>query len=93
VLRHELLSGESLIDFIFASLILLYLAPMAIAHKRSHPSAGSIEVLNILLGWTLIGWVVALIWARTVSPVELYVIRNGNPPIVDDYLSMRDRSP
>ena len=82
-----------MIDFIFASLILLYLTPMSIAHRRSHPKAGSIEALNVLLGWTLIGWVAALVWARTLSPIELYVIRNGNPPVVDDYLKMRDRLP
>ena len=80
-----------MIDLIFASLVLLYLTPMSIAHRRSHPKANSIEVLNLLLGWTLIGWVVALVWACTVSPVDLYVMRSGSPRVVDDYVKMHDQ--
>ena len=34
--------------------------PAIIAGARSHKSYGSVAVLNIFLGWTLIGWIVAL---------------------------------
>ena len=30
---------------------------------RDHLSQGGIIVLNLLLGWTVLGWVGALIWA------------------------------
>jgi hypothetical protein len=30
---------------------------------RNKRNAGAIFALNLLLGWTLIGWVVALVWA------------------------------
>lgn len=30
-------------------------------------NAGAIFVLNLLLGWTVIGWIVALVWALTVD--------------------------
>ena len=26
-------------------------------------NSGAIFVLNLLLGWTLVGWVIALVWA------------------------------
>ena len=41
-------------------LLALYLAPTAIAFSRGHPHAASVLVINLFLGWTLIGWVVAL---------------------------------
>jgi hypothetical protein len=41
----------------------LYFVPLFIAILRKHKNIAGIAVLNIVLGWTLIGWVVALIWA------------------------------
>ena len=44
-------------------LLAVYFIPtMAGAKKRN---AGAIFVLNLFLGWTLVGWVVALVWACT----------------------------
>ena len=43
----------------------LYLLPGIIAAIRSHVNAGAILVLNLFLGWTFIGWVLALVWACT----------------------------
>ena len=40
--------------------ILIYMLPAIIAGARSHRSYGSIAVVNIFLGWTFIGWIVAL---------------------------------
>lgn len=37
----------------------LYFLPTLCAKKDK----GSIFILNLFLGWTFIGWVVALIWA------------------------------
>ena len=44
---------------------LLYLLPSVVAAIRRHPSGGAIFILNLLLGWTVLGWVVALIWSAT----------------------------
>ena len=41
----------------------LYLLPIYEATNNDHPSTTSIALVNILLGWTLLGWVTALIWA------------------------------
>lgn len=43
----------------------LYFLPGIVASMRSHHNAVAIWVLNLFLGWALIGWVVALIWAFT----------------------------
>ena len=41
----------------------LYLAPTIVAGARRHPSFLLIFAFNLLLGFTLIGWAVALVWA------------------------------
>jgi hypothetical protein len=43
----------------------LYLIPALVAYNRHHPSAGAILVLNLLLGWTVLGWIMSLVWAST----------------------------
>jgi hypothetical protein len=43
----------------------LYFLPSIIAISRDHRNAGPIFLLNLLLGWTFIGWVVALVWSCT----------------------------
>lgn len=42
-------------------LLVIYLIPSIVAHGKKNWMA--IIILNILLGWTFIGWVVALVWA------------------------------
>ena len=41
----------------------IYLVPTIIAWRRLHPNRNTIFILNALAGWTLIGWVVALVWS------------------------------
>lgn len=45
--------------------IIFYLLPTVIARTRRHKNILPIFVLNILLGWTFLGWVVALVWSFT----------------------------
>ena len=42
---------------------LLYMLPTLIAFGREHPRRQDIAVINILLGWTLIVWIVVFLWA------------------------------
>jgi len=53
--------------FIFALLItilsLFYFLPFAIAFYKNRVNTGAIFALNLFLGWTLIGWVISLVWA------------------------------
>jgi Superinfection immunity protein len=43
----------------------LYLLPTSIAIRRQRPNRMAIFALDFLLGWTLVGWAVALSWALT----------------------------
>ena len=49
----------------------VYVLPMVVAICRKHHNATSIVVLNLFLGWTFLGWVVALVWAFSSVPVVL----------------------
>lgn len=40
-----------------------YLMPAIIGYKRGVNSPFSLLCLNLLLGWTVLGWIVCLIWA------------------------------
>jgi T4 superinfection immunity protein len=44
---------------------LIYFMPTVIALARGHLSALAIFLLNLIFGWTLIGWLIALIWSCT----------------------------
>lgn len=46
-----------------------YVLPLMLAVKNRHPSAAGVAVVNIFLGWTMVGWVIALAWAVS-SPVR-----------------------
>ena len=43
--------------------IVLYFLPTIIALCRGHASLGAIIAVNVLFGWSLIGWFWALIWS------------------------------
>ena len=49
----------------FAALLAFYFLPGIIASLRRHRNSTAIWVLNLLLGWTLLGWIIALVWACT----------------------------
>jgi hypothetical protein len=51
----------TLIFVVFAFVV--YFLPTIIAKMREHYNQNAILLLNLILGWTGIGWVIALIWA------------------------------
>ncbi|MBP1971139.1 multisubunit Na+/H+ antiporter MnhG subunit [Virgibacillus natechei] len=59
--------GELLVLLIGLILILIavgvYFAPSIVAKVRKQTNFNSIFVLNLFLGWSLVGWVVSLVWA------------------------------
>jgi len=43
--------------------MLMYFLPTIIAAARSNHDVAAIFVQNFFLGWTFIGWIIALVWA------------------------------
>jgi len=51
---------EILLIFMLA---FIYFIPTVVAYSKGHRNALAILILNLFLGYTLLGWVAALIWA------------------------------
>lgn len=62
----------------------IYLIPTFIAYGRKVTNRGVIVTFNVLVGWTGLGWVAALIWAitdhRRQPPTIQYVVARPPPP-------------
>jgi hypothetical protein len=43
--------------------LVVHFIPAIIGYQRGVTHAGALLLVNLLIGWTLIGWVVCLIWA------------------------------
>jgi hypothetical protein len=56
--------GAGLMLIVFG--LFIYLLPSFIAYGRNHHNKGAILLLDLLLGWTALGWIGALIWSATV---------------------------
>lgn len=52
----------------------LYFLPTFIAILRHHHNVAPIALVNLFLGWTLIGWFASLIWAFTSPPPSSPII-------------------
>jgi Superinfection immunity protein len=48
---------------VLALSLAIYFIPTLVAFERLRRNRGAIFVLNLFLGWTLVGWVAALVWA------------------------------
>lgn len=47
--------------------LVIYFVPAITAIDRGHHQAAAIIALNLLLGWTLLGWVGAMVWSLTAT--------------------------
>lgn len=59
-------------------LFAMYWLPTIVAIARQTNSALGVAVLNFFFGWTVIGWILALMWALAASSgPHVVVIENG----------------
>lgn len=71
--------------FHLAFLIALYFLPTIIASGRHLHERTGIAMLNLFLGWTFFGWVIALIWAVTAPAPYWVYVQPPYPPHVPPY--------
>ena len=62
---RETAMGTLMFWFVVTAVLALYFLPWLVALGRKHAETVPIFILNFFLGWSLIGWVVALAWAFT----------------------------
>lgn len=58
--------------------VAFYFLPTIVGNRKRN--ANAIFTLNLLLGWTVIGWIVALVWATTAEPPALVAAKPGALP-------------
>tara|TARA_R110000772_G_scaffold208623_1_gene319207 strand:- start:786 stop:1109 length:324 start_codon:yes stop_codon:yes gene_type:complete len=56
-------------------LVYIHFLPTIIALKKNHKNKVPIILINIFLGWSLVGWVVALVWAT--KKAEGVIVENN----------------
>jgi hypothetical protein len=65
-------------------LITLYFLPAIVAAARKHRQSAAIFMLDVLLGWTLIGWVAALVWSLTQpAATQIAIVQDRAGPTLD----------
>ena len=58
--------SEFLVGFFL--LLCMYWSPTMIAFGRRTRRLGALAALNTLLGWTIIGWLIAFLWSVAAKP-------------------------
>jgi T4 superinfection immunity protein len=69
----EVFFGLVLALVLFVIFAHIYFIPSFIAHRRGHHQMMPIFLLNFFLGWSLLGWVAALVWATVALPAQVVV--------------------
>lgn len=61
-------------------LIVPYFLPTIIAFSKGRKNKTAIFILNLLLGWTLLGWIACLVWAciSDQQPQNIYITNTSS---------------
>jgi hypothetical protein len=59
----DAMPDNAAIAIMLGLIVIIYLLPTIIAYGRDHPHRHAVALLNILFGWTLIGWFLLFLWA------------------------------
>ena len=62
--------GKLIALLFFAFAPLLYMLPTIEAWLKKHRNLGALAALNVLLGWSVVGWVAAYVWALLRSATD-----------------------
>jgi predicted membrane channel-forming protein YqfA (hemolysin III family) len=70
---------------LLGALVVVYFIPTLVASFRERRNTTAIFVLNLFLGWTLLGWVAALVWAFVDDrSTEVHDVRSSpKPPLIE----------
>ncbi len=74
---QQLTDGPSRITVMVIIAVAIYILPTMLAFKRESSRRWRIAAINLLLGWTLVGWAVAMVMTFSYEPPP-----DGAPPDV-----------
>lgn len=83
-MHHTPLQNLPLSQMIILSIALFcvlgfYLLPTMMAIKRKSPHRTAVVIINVFLGFTLVGWIIALVLASK-QPQAVVVVYKTSPP-------------
>ena len=76
-------TAHIVIAWIVAVLTAFYMLPWAIAATRNKSNTATIALINLFLGWSVIGWIAALVLSLTSEPAQTTVV--VNQPVYPTY--------
>ncbi len=77
--QHRSSTAHIVIAWIVAVLSAGYMLPWAIAATRNKENTLAIAMIDLFLGWSVAGWVAALVMACTPNPIRQTVVVNPYP--------------
>ncbi|MRI65307.1 superinfection immunity protein [Gracilibacillus lacisalsi] len=57
--------------FVFTAQVFIYFIPSILATKKNKPNKIIVYIINLFLGWTLLGWIAALYLALKSNPGKI----------------------
>lgn len=57
------------------TLLIIYFFPAFNGYVRRHRNGHAILLFNLLLGWTFLGWILALVWSATSNVKKIEPIK------------------
>ena len=66
---------------LLGSMLGIYIAPLVIALVRDHHRLPWIGLLNLAAGWTVAGWIAALVWSVTAIRQRAAILPIGSPAL------------
>jgi uncharacterized membrane protein YbhN (UPF0104 family) len=91
--RLRLSRKETAVEVVICLLCVAYLLPFAVAARHEHERLGWIFAANVLLGWTVVGWLAVLYWARRPAgppPEPAVRLRRGHLRLLEPPEGARD---
>lgn len=59
---------EIVVLLVWLIYLFVYIIPTLVAYRRKLPNKKRILLLNILAGWTVVGWIVSMVLALKKTP-------------------------
>ncbi|WP_158258227.1 superinfection immunity protein [Rhodopila globiformis] len=59
----DVTNGYTMLFAILAAALVLYFLPVLMGRQRDVSTIQGLALVNLLLGWTVVGWLACLIWA------------------------------
>jgi len=75
---YQCSTAHVVIAWVLAVLTGFYLLPWAIAATRNRTNVAAVALVNALTGWTVVGWIVALVMACGSNPVQQQFVTNNH---------------